>query len=264
MDIKVFRDVLSNFIFFKPHIHLYGGEPLSHPDFPLFLQYCREYGYKPTLTTNGEYLDRFCEDIVKSPLSQLNVSVNGIISNNGTINSDLENKLKGFIKINRSKKIINLNYVLEPGTYHYTEEVLRHFNNNFKKGDFAYFTVQHFLPSTAANISEGETGFCFSRLNDLLSKIKKISLKFKLSFLPDIKLSDIKSYYNSPATLNGGCYVPWTGLSIYPDLKVTAGDLNINNIIEIWRSTELQEFRSILLRDGLPLTCNRCCQRFYY
>jgi MoaA/NifB/PqqE/SkfB family radical SAM enzyme len=252
---------------------LFGGEPLCHPDFPLFLKYSQLYNYSPTLTTNGDFLAKYSELISKSSLMQLNISINGLIEDNGIINSKFAEIIKIFIYQNRKKKIINLNYLIVPETYRYLGDIIAHFNDHYAKDDFAYFTIQHLNMIEKDDIGTG--GFNLKELADIIASIKKLRLKFKLLFLPNIKLHDIEKYYSSEGVFGNRCFVPWVGLTIYPDLTVTPGgtalgcnfvlgNLLKESVTDIWRGDRLRDFRLSLIKKGLPEICNRCCQKLYY
>jgi len=272
MPAIAFERILRSFRYFKPHIHIYGGEPLLHPEFPLFLEYSKNYGYRPTLTTNGDYLDKYSEVIMQSSLSQLNISLNGIIEQSGNFNQNLQGTIKDFLDQNKGRKIINFNYVIEPEGYQYIEELVLYLNNNYKQKEFYCLALQHFNlgPNDIVREKIGP-----SELFKLLIRIKRMKLKFKLLFLPDLKISDFKKYYETNHTFKNKCYVPWLGLNIYPDLTVTAGggiftcnyilgNLAQDSIIDIWRGSRLRDFCSRLIKEGLPHTCNRCCHKLYY
>lgn len=60
----------TNYIYY----HLMG-EPLTHPDLPLFLKMAGERGYKSVLTTNGTLLDKCGDSILESGLHKVSLSV---------------------------------------------------------------------------------------------------------------------------------------------------------------------------------------------
>lgn len=60
----------TNYIYY----HLMG-EPLTHPDLPLFLKMAGERGYKSVLTTNGTLLDKCGDAILESGLHKVSLSV---------------------------------------------------------------------------------------------------------------------------------------------------------------------------------------------
>ncbi len=60
----------TNYIYY----HLMG-EPLTHPDLPLFLKMAGERGYKSVLTTNGTLLDRVGDEILEAGVHKISLSV---------------------------------------------------------------------------------------------------------------------------------------------------------------------------------------------
>lgn len=60
----------TNYIYY----HLMG-EPLTHPDLPLFLKMAGERGYKSVLTTNGTLLDKCGDSILESGIHKVSLSV---------------------------------------------------------------------------------------------------------------------------------------------------------------------------------------------
>jgi MoaA/NifB/PqqE/SkfB family radical SAM enzyme len=270
MELSMFKTILQGFRYFKPHIHLYGGEPLYHSRFPEFLRSSQDYGYSPTLTTNGDYLEEYSDVILKSSVSQLNISVNGLVDNIGNLDFNFGKKIKYFIRQNQRKKIINLNCMLDPDNPENLFDTVLYLNNNFKRGDFKYFVVQHFMFNKVS-----EKMFDSRKIADKLMEIKKLNLNFKLIYLPNIKITDIDNYYNSNYAFRNKCYIPWFGVCVYPDLNVTAGagvfgcnsvlgNLSRVSILEIWRGGQFNNLRIRILKEGLPVICNRCCHKFYY
>lgn len=273
MPVGVFEEILKTFKYFKPHIHLFGGEPLLHREFPLFLEIAGLCGYKPTLTTNGDYLDRYSKIIMQSSLSQLNLSLDGLIDCQGNFNQHLYKNIKDFLNLDKGKKIINLNYVIKKDSFDYLEELVLYLDKEYKKGDFVCLVLQHL--SFQDTINTNRRDFDSVRLQAKLDSITKKKLKFKLLFSPKIKLSDLSTYYKTSYVFKNRCYVPWLGLCIYPDLSVTPGggifgcnhclgNLTKESIMDIWKGSELKDFRLSLIKKGLPHSCNRCCHKQYY
>lgn len=274
MPMADFEKIIGSFkdsFFIKPHIHLFGGEPLLHNEFEEILQACARYNISPTLTTNGDYLEERVDLIRKSTISQLNISVNA--NSNGLADegySTLISAIK-FLK-NKTRKVINLNFALNPDDYHKLEDTALFLNSNFSKREINTFTCQHFMFNGKGIDAEKMNS---DIIVEQVKGLKKAKLNFKLLFLPSIALEDIDKYYRSRHAFKHECFVPWAGLSIYPDLTVTmgggvlwcnkiVGDLRFNSIREIWRGAKLSEFRLDLLRQGLPGQCGRCCQKLYY
>lgn len=51
------------------------GEPLTHPDLPLFLKTAAEKGFKSVITTNGTLLGKYGDEILKSGAHKVSLSV---------------------------------------------------------------------------------------------------------------------------------------------------------------------------------------------
>ena len=51
------------------------GEPLLHPDLPVFLSMAKEKGFQSVLTTNGTLLDRRGEELLAAGLHKVSVSI---------------------------------------------------------------------------------------------------------------------------------------------------------------------------------------------
>lgn len=275
MPVDKFEKILSSMKGFlpKPHVHLFGGEPLCHPEFPEFLKYCRKYGYQPTLTTNGELLEKHSNTILNSSLGQLNISVSRLFDKQGGINQALLSNIKFFTRLNEGKKTINLNFAVDFDNHDYLEKTILYFHNGFKRETFKYYVCQHFMSRDI--VATNKKNFNIDTFKNNISRIKNMKLNFGLLFLPDIKVEDLEKYYYSDFAFKNMCYVPWAGMAIYPDLAVSGGggvfacnkiigDLNKQPIEEIWHGARLRDFRSKIVKEGLPSVCNRCCQKIYY
>ena len=51
------------------------GEPLTHPDLPLFLQMANERGFRSVITTNGTLLAKRKAELLSVPIHKINLSV---------------------------------------------------------------------------------------------------------------------------------------------------------------------------------------------
>ena len=77
MTSEDFRTVLKKLRPFTDYIYPHVmGEPLFHPDFPLFLDIAEEYGFKVVITTNGTLLGERGDAIISSPaVKRVNISL---------------------------------------------------------------------------------------------------------------------------------------------------------------------------------------------
>lgn len=60
------------------------GEPLTHPDLPLFLQMAAKRGFRSVITTNGTLLQKRGQELIKAGLHKVNISIHSFESGDGT------------------------------------------------------------------------------------------------------------------------------------------------------------------------------------
>lgn len=76
MDKATFAHILQQLQGKTQYIYYHlMGEPLTHPELPVFLQMASEQGFKSIITTNGTLLDRVGERLLHAPLHKVNISV---------------------------------------------------------------------------------------------------------------------------------------------------------------------------------------------
>lgn len=262
----------------KPRIHFFGGEPLLNPYFVELLNLADQYGFKSSLTTNGILLEKYIKNILNSDLDQINVSINDIKER-----YDSEGNLPGvFDKIitaigslkqknnkGPSKKIVNINCVISESNQNHLVDIAKYFIDNNIDIDVLAFQHPYFSLS-GQNID----------LDVLVSQMKKIAeleANFEILTIPNIKFKDLPAFYFSQKTniFKNNCIIPWLGLNILPDLKVTpaggvlgcnliVGDLKHDSLKTIWNNSAMRNFRKNIIKHNLPVACFRCCHRQYY
>ncbi len=274
MPVEDFEKILffsSRPRFFRPHIHLFGGEPLTHPRFTEIVSLCKKYRFYPSITTNGDYISRYSGIIRQSTISQVNISLGDTPPGecvNGLSHALLLDKLIS------CGKIININCPITGNNYSRLEDIVSSIGQRFDKKEIGLFVFQHYM-SGDVDQQPYKTDFDIGTLARQIESIKRRKFPFKVKFMPDIKPADLYLYYFTNYQFKNNCYVPWFGFSIYPDLTAVPGNgaLFCNNIIGnlatdslrgIWRGEKIINFRKKLWSDGLDGLCNRCCQKFYY
>lgn len=76
MSAEEFSHVIKEVRPFTSHVYLHVlGEPLSHPQLPLFLDICEQAGLYVHLTTNGTLLKQRLEELCHPALQQVNISL---------------------------------------------------------------------------------------------------------------------------------------------------------------------------------------------
>lgn len=264
MRIDMFQKIVASTGLYAPHLHLFGGEPLFHPQFERFLDVCFRYRRSFSLTTNGNGLDQYGALIIASSSTQINISLNNLVDREGAINADLERKVINFIRLNAGKKTVNLNYVLCQATDTSFHQALMKFLRYCRKGEVASFVVQRYM-------SYGNRGDGPEDPTYFLKRVCSSRFEFPVICVPAKRSSTVTDSLWSVWT-RSKCYVPWVGLSIYPDGAVTPGggvggcncvigDLAKESLWDIWRGRLLGDFRSTLRNKGLPPRCSSCCHK---
>ena len=76
MDQKTFAHILQQLEGKTQYIYYHlMGEPLTHPELPVFLQMAADRGFKSVITTNGTLLDQAGTSLLNVPLHKVNISV---------------------------------------------------------------------------------------------------------------------------------------------------------------------------------------------
>ncbi|MBO5939282.1 MAG: radical SAM protein [Clostridia bacterium] len=76
MTAEEFSHILSELSSETSYIYYHlMGEPLTHPDLPLFLQMAHNRGFRSVITTNGTLLDKRKTELLSLPIYKINLSV---------------------------------------------------------------------------------------------------------------------------------------------------------------------------------------------
>lgn len=274
---NILADIKKSFLI-KPKIHFFGGEPLINPYFNQLLDLADDYQMETSITTNGILLEQHLDRILKSNLKQINISLDDIGQKHDQIRqfrgsfqkiTDNIKKLKN--RQGRNKKIININCIIIPDNYEHLFDLALYLRDNEINIDVLAF--QHMYFSRNGN----KPRINLAVLKSEIEKLKNLKAKFDILLIPRIKSEDLDSYYliGEKSVFKNNCNIPWLGLNILPNLKVApggaslgcnriVGDLNRQNLKEIWNGELMKKFRRNIIKNGLPEICSRCCLRQYY
>ena len=262
----------------RPLIHLYGGEPLVHPQLPDFITLLNLHGFAATLNTNGEMLIDYGEKIANSPIRMVNVSLDGLRSTHDHIRNRPGLFDKAIDGMKRLRKLdndihMNINLVVNPDNVQDLFETICTFEDIFKGTRIDYFSIEHFaytqkMLATAQKVDTDQ-------LKRNLKRIGERRFAFPVSATPIVKNEDIKQYYYSREPFEKtNCNVPWIALNVFPNGDVTPGGGmftctkklgNLENEIlhKIWNGKLMKEFRTKIRKD-MPEDCYRCCHTLHY
>ena len=264
-----FEEILKQakmFIFKRPLIYFFGGEPLLHPQFVDFLELVEKFRYPSSLTTNGILLGKYLKPIgAARHLNQLTVSLHGV----GKIHDNLIGRVGVFQEIVSAihrlkewapKKVINITCVITREN----KDKLLDLANFLDKSLFGKISALVFrYPMTNAFLLESKN----NHFSEVIEKIRKIKFSFPVFFTAEdwLGVKRGKGYLSE-----GNCNLPWLGLGILPNLDILSGgsvltcsqplgNLKQNSLKEIWNGERLRDLRKRILKSGLPLTCQGCC-----
>ncbi len=266
--------------FIKPRLHLFGGEPLLHPDFEKILTLMDESGIKSSLTTNGVLLEKFADKISSSGLDQINVSLDDLGEEHDLLRNfrGCFGRVLGGIKALRGKKksgwqnkTININCLIGENNYFRLTDMVNYFIKNNLNINLLAFQHSYFDPTA----QQPQIDLVVLKIQ--IEAVTKIKAPFEIVFIPKIKNKDLEEFYflDKKKSFKNSCLMPWLGLSILPNLEVTPGggvlgcnlvigDLKKSSLKEIWRSQSLNDFREKIRQKSMPAACSRCCHRRYY
>lgn len=276
-----FKNILSdikNSFLIKPKLHFFGGEPLVSPYFSQLLDLAQDYQMDVSMTTNGILLNQHLDQILKSNLKQINISIDGVGQRHDQIRQfkgcfqrviDNIKKLRSMER--EKKKIININYLITSDNYEHLVDLPFYLKDNMIKIDILAFQYMYF------NQAGDEPPINLDTLKSQIKELKNLKTNFDILLIPEIKFEDLAAYFlaDGKAVFKNNCNIPWFVLNILPNLEVTPGggvlgcnqvigDLKKQTLKEIWNNSLIKKFRKNIIRHGLPRTCFRCCHRQCY
>ncbi len=109
MSFEEFSHIVNELVGVTKYIYFHlMGEPLCHPELPKFIEYASSLGFKCAVTTNGTLLDKHGEELIKSGIYKVNISVHSF---EGEERSEKEKYLSsclGFADKASSSKILTI------------------------------------------------------------------------------------------------------------------------------------------------------------
>lgn len=251
MDITLFRkaiDELSPFLF---NINLYfQGEPMMHPLFFSFVDYCR--GIRSTVSTNGHFLSpEYSERIVKSGLSHLIVSVDGTDQacySEYRVDGNFEKVMDGLNMVSVAKRRYNSPLKLE------IQFLVNRFN-------------EHQIPQIKSIAEKLKASLKLKSMQIINREKTHLWLPESRKFR---RYEEKEGLYVIKNNMPDRCARLWFNPVITWDGKVIPccfdkdadhimGDLNIDSFRDIWNGPRYRVFRRAILRDRSMIDICRNC-----
>jgi MoaA/NifB/PqqE/SkfB family radical SAM enzyme len=285
------------------NITLFGGEPFMYRDILPLIRYIKSRGLHCLVITNGSLLKPLAEEIVRSGLDELNLSLDGaepthdaIRGMNGLFRriADGVQEIDAFKeKLGTKKPLINLQCTINKDNYRSIDEMLE-VGKALKVNSLTYHHLiflsngiyekqeQHLAEILGDARSTDWKGFIFEpginvpSLIDRIGAIKKQRPGFFVNFYPNFSDAELLKYYGDPEYVPEGyrprCLSPWIVTYIFPDGNVgpclnvdySFGNIKEASFMDIWNSAPAIRYRSALQKDRLFPACIRCTELYRY
>lgn len=299
VDLDTYKRLVDEIKHKKPTIYLWGGEPFLYPDlFPL-VDYMMEAKLPVSVNTNGTFLARNAEEIVRKRWHAIFVSLDGFEETNDRIRGkgSYRNVVEGFEAIKREKErqgshLPHMGIVTTVNNLNYKDlyrlaEASQDFGLSWHIFNLGTYTNQDIiqrqktfmrdkLGSEAVCIESFDTGFNEGidgkELHAILERIHSMPTDHPMITVPALNPEKINLYYSDFDTLvRRKCTVPWSQANVdyngnvhfcadYPDYVL--GNIKEKPFFEIFNDEPARRFRRALAEapDGIFPGCARCYQ----
>lgn len=303
VPLKTYKELVDEIAPGRPIFYMWGGEPFLYPHFMDLSEYIVKKKCILSVNTNGTFLKKEAERIVRDKWNALFVSLDGFEDVNDEIRGKGSYKrvIEGFKEINRQKKlqkstlprmgivttVSNKNYMhldelvaavkdfdlswhfINLGTY--SNETIVKEHTKFMKDNLETNTYCLEAYNTAYN--EGIDGYEFSKI---LGKIHSLKPGYPIITVPAINPEKIGEYYsNLDVIVREKCTVPWSQCNIdyngdvhfcadYPEYIL--GNIKDEKLLKILNNERSVKFRNTLkdTEHGLFPGCVRCYQNMLF
>ena len=107
MEIGGWIKIIDQIKRFQPRIHLSGGEPFVYPEIVDLISYIKKSGLFLAITTNGTFLSKHAEEIIRMNVNRIHISIDGpkeIHDKIRGVKGTFDRIMTGLAKINKLKK----------------------------------------------------------------------------------------------------------------------------------------------------------------
>jgi len=294
MPIGLFKKLIDSVKTFKPEILLIGVEPLRYPNLTEAIGYLSANNLYSQINTDGLLLVQYAEQIVKSGLSHLVVSIDGDEAVHDSIRGRagaFAKTLQGIEKVIQLKKQhnkllpkISIHAVISDHNCLSIERIISIFAD--KDVDCISFDHFSFLAETQAKehndlladmsvtpssvFDTHPEKVDVNALNKCISNIRSKQYRMPIVFFPDLTPEELNKYYLKPLERVSGftnCLYPWKYAQVLPDGEVTVnfrcfgdsmGNITREDFKSIWKGSKYRRFRKLLKDKKMLPACNRC------
>jgi len=289
---------------FKPHITLFGGEPLLYPEFEQLVVEIKKRGLHLGIITNGTLLKKYAKTLVELGVDVISLSVDGPAKTHDSIRNmqgaylqikegtDELRRLK--IEKDVSKPLVNVVCTLSRQNYKNIKEMpavaeelnadtlnLHHLiftHSDTLESHNKYFAEKFGVVSTEWEgfITHSAEEINVATMAEDILKLKAGSYSFLLTVYPDFSSKEILKYYADRNFVSKEyqerCLSPWLAAYVYPDgdvmpcngLGYSAGNLNSDSFKNIWNGEKMRAFRQELKKQKHFQVCPKCTELYRY
>jgi radical SAM protein with 4Fe4S-binding SPASM domain len=297
MPVELLKKIIDETSYYFNNTKLGYGftEPLIYPHLVESLFYAKQKNVYTSLTTNALNLKRYADGLIEGGLEEINISLDGP--------QDIHNYIRGhkssFQKAVQGIETLlhyptppkisiycvitewNIGKLLEFVTFFkdYPLERIGFMHTNFTSDSIAEKHNEKFgihYPATSSNMQEINIDkMDLDLLWSDMAQLKAKQWQFPVSFSPELKSREhLDMFYHNPEIFIGkrcndifhnimiksnGDVIPAHGRCY----NLTIGNMDQNNLQEIWNSSQISQFRKTVHNaGGLLPACSRCCSGF--
>ena len=300
MDFTRWKKIIDEVSFYKPSIGLSGGEPLLYESVLDVIKYIKQKKMYCSLNTNGMLLSKFAEQLVKTKMDMIRISIDGppdIHDQIRGVKGSFKKLMQGIGSVNKEKEklssrlpLIEIYFTLTVENYTTMVDVLEliedkginaiKFIHPLFMSDNQIRQSLKFLKKTInLDVMDYLSGGNVDHVNlppeqliRELIRIKTRKNKVTVWFFPDFNDNQIVSYYhdheNFALKFKGRCRVPWFTVIIKPNGDVeTCPEYRIGNVsnekfLKVWNSEQSRTLRRIYREQGHIPLCHGCCNTY--
>jgi len=282
---------------FRPMIRLFGGEPFIHPEWRRVVACARQHGLPCTAVSNGTRLAREAEDVVRSGLLAIGIS----LDTNSPVNDALRGRgtlaavRRGLLALAAAKDRlgsrtpqVEIYTTVHEGTYAH----LAGWADELSSWNVETLRLQHLIWFSSAQhrdslalLREAMPDPAFFRSEDvsytrgdlpkidaaiLASQLEALRARrypFRIESHPDLPVEEMVRYYGETeyrrhdrlacTTMESYAFVDPRG-RLYPCLTLDMGNVFEEPFAKVWNGSRFRAFRRLIRREQrLPL-CHRC------
>lgn len=282
---------------FRPMIRLFGGEPFIHPEWRRVVDHARAHGLHCTAVSNGMRLIKEPEDIVRSGLLAIGIS----LDTDGAINDELRGRgtldtiRRGLAAVDEVKRRlgsdtprIEIYTTVHEGTYAHLVD----WADELSSWGISKLRLQHLIwfssdqLDTSMNLLRGalpdpaffraeDASYCRDKvpnmdlevLDSQLRTLRGRQYPFEIESHPDLSVEEMTRYYATTeyerhdkvncTTMESYAFVDPRG-RLYPCLTLDMGNVFETPFLQVWNGSRFRSFRRLIRQEKrLPL-CHRC------